>query len=164
MKALVTAIGSILLLNSCVFEVPFESTANIPVNPSLLGLWETAKPKNPKGANRMRVLKHSDNEYLVEYPLGERAMFFRAFAVHLDGTDFIQTQLIGTVDGPVEHGDRKYHLFKITVDGDTMEMSAIKASHLGDDLATPAQMKAAFSARHKDPELFGTPDSFRRTK
>lgn len=165
MKALITAIGSILLLNSCVFEAPFESTASIPVNSELLGLWETPQPDHPEGATyRMRVLQHSDNEYLVEYPLGETAMFFRAFAVHLDGTDFMQAQLIGNVDGPVKPGDRKYHLFKLAVDGDTMEMAAIKANQLGDDLATPAQMKAAFSARHKDPELFGSPDSFRRIK
>lgn len=151
-----------MLLNSCVFESPFETEAKIPVDTALLGRWESIPADPKRAAQRMLVLQHSANEYLVEYPVGEKAMFFRAFAVSLAGAEFIQIQLIGTAAGTVKPGDRKYHLLEVSVDGDALEMRTINPEVLGSDLGDSAQMKAAFIGHKNDPKLFSEPEKFRR--
>ena len=162
MKRLSVILGSLCLLNSCMFDAPFEKEAGLPVDPALLGRWESL-PADPKRASeRMLVLQHSANEYLVEYPVGEKAMFFRAFAVDLAGSRFIQAQWIGTAEGPVKPQDRKCHLLKVDVTGDTLEMRSINPEVLGNNLGDPARMKAAFASHKDDARLFGEPENFRR--
>ena len=144
------------------FDAPFEKEAGLPVDPALLGRWESL-PADPKRASeRMLVLQHSANEYLVEYPVGEKAMFFRAFAVDLAGSRFIQAQWIGNAEGPVKPQDRKYHLLMVKVTGDTLEMRTINPEVLGNNLGDTARMKAAFAAHKDDARLFGEPENFRR--
>jgi hypothetical protein len=164
MKILLTALGSLLLLNSCVFESPFETQAKIPVNPALLGRWESVPGGDGQASERMLVLQHSPNEYAVEYPVGEKAMFFRAFAVELAGGSFIQIQLIGTAEGPVKPEDRKFHLLKVSATADAMEMRTIDPDVLGKDHGDPAQMKAAFNEHKDDPKLFEDPEKFRKIR
>ncbi len=91
-------------------------------------------------------------------------MFFRAYTVTLSGADYLQIQLIGTADGPVKTGDRKYHLLKLNPDQDMLEIGTIKPEMLGKDLADTDRMRAAFAAHKDDPELFDEPMAFRRIK
>jgi hypothetical protein len=164
MKALISAMVSLFVLNSCVFEEPFESKAIVPVDQALVGCWNEV-PKDPAAVpNRMLVLQHSENEYLVQYPVGEKAMFFRAFAVTLAGGSFIQIQLIGAAEGPVKPADRKYHLLKVSVNGDAMEMWTINPDALGKNLGDPARMKAAFIAHKDDAGLFTESGKFRKSQ
>jgi hypothetical protein len=162
MKALLLPVGLMLLLNSCVFESPFEATAKVPVDPALPGCWEEIQSDDKSAANRILVLQHSPNEYLVSYPEGKKAMYFRAFAVDLGRQRCIQIQLIGTADGPVKPEDRKYHLLKAVLTDGELEIRTIKPEMLGKDLRDTASLRAAF-INHKDEEsLFGEPARFRR--
>jgi hypothetical protein len=110
----------------------------------------------------MLVLQHSANEYLVEYPTGKEAMYFRSFAVELSGSKYIQIQLIGTAKGPAKPEDRKYHLLKTSVNGNTITIQTVNPDIIGKNLADPAQMKAAFNEHKDDPKLFNDPQKFRR--
>lgn len=161
MKTLLIATASILLLNSCIFESPFEAAAKIPVDARLLGRWEEITEKAP---NRMLVLQHSANEYLVQYPTNDDGMFFRAYPIDLDGSTFIQVQLIGSAEGPVKVADRKYHLFKITAKDDSLEMRSINPDVLGTKTGDSAALKAAFLKHKNNPKLFDDPGVFKRMK
>ena len=168
MKSLLAAVIPLLLLNSCVFESPFETSAKIPTDEKLLGRWEEVPDKpdaqSDTKPDRMLVLQHSANEYVVEYPVGAKAMFFRAFAVQLEGKPYIQIQLLGTAEGPAKPEDRKYHLLKVAVDGDKVEMRTLDAAVLGKNPGDTAGMKAAFALHKDDPNLFGEVVKFRRVK
>lgn len=164
MKTMLTAVLSVLFLNSCVFDAPFEAEAKFPTDPKLIGRWEEIPDKTDAKANQMLVLQYASNEYLVEYPVGDEAMYFRAYAVELSGGKFIQVQLIGSADKPIDAADRKYHLLKVGVDGDGMEMCTIDPDVLGKGLADSARMKAAFAEHKDDPGLFQAPSKFRRIK
>ena len=164
MKTMLTAIVSLLLLNSCVFESPFESESKSPVDGKLLGRWEEVSDKADDKANKMLVLQHSANEYVVEYPVGAEAMYFRAFAIELSGGKYIQIQLIGSADKPLKAEDRKYHLLKVSAVDDAMEMRTIDPEVLGREGGTTEQLKAAFAAHKDDPKLFAEPARFRRMK
>ena len=164
MKKLLAAVLPLLLLNSCVFEAPFEATAKIPADAGLLGRWVELRDKADGAPDRMLVLQHSANEYVVEYPVGDKAMLFRAYAVELEGTRYIQVQLLGTADGPVKPEDRKYHLLKVTVDGDTLAMRTLNQEVLGKDAKDTAHLKEAFAKHQDDPKLFNDAVKFQRIK
>lgn len=152
-------LGMSFLLASCVFEEPFEPQANIPVDAKLLGCWAEA---DAKGAKRMLVLQHSANEYLVHYPQDEDGMYFRAYAVELEGRNFIQIQLIGTADQPATGKERRYHLFEAKREGESLGLRALNTDLLGKDLKTTAELRKAFAAHKEDPNLFGETTTFKR--
>lgn len=149
------------LLGSCVFDEPFDPQAKIPVDAKLLGRWEEA---DAKGAKRMMVLQHSANEYLVHYPQDEDGMYFRAYAVELEGRNFIQIQLIGSTDQAAAPDERKYHLCEIKLEGDTLGLRTLDADLLGKDkdLSTTADLRKAFAAHKDDPGLFSGSTTFKR--
>lgn len=164
MKTLLLPFGLLLLLNSCVFEAPFAVEAKVPVDRALLGRWEERQTNEKLAVNRMLVLQHSPNEYLVCYPEGEKAMYFRAFAVDLAGQHCIQIQLIGTADGPVTTENRKYHLLKMAMDHDGLEIRTIRPEILGKDVRDTEALRAAFITNKDDADLFGEPVRFSRLK
>jgi len=164
MNKLLAAVIPLLLLNSCVFEAPFEATAKIPTDAKLLGRWEEVREKADGTPDRMLVLQHSANEYVVEYPVDEKAMYFRAYAVELEGTRYVQIQLLGSAEGPVKSEDRKYDLLKVAVDGDTLEMSTINPEVIGKDAKDTAHLRAAFAKHKKDAKLFNETVKFKRIK
>lgn len=164
MKTLLAPLVSLLFLSSCVFEAPFSPTAELPVDGKLPGLWEAVSENEKLAPERMLVLQHSENEYVVGYPLGEKSMAFRAFPVKLEGAEYVQIQLIGTAEGPVKAGDRKFHLLKLKLDGDQMELRTIDPEVIGKDHKTTAELLAAFKKHKDDPKLFQDPQKFRRVK
>jgi hypothetical protein len=164
MKTLSVLALSVFLLNSCVFEFPFENDAKFPVEEGVLGRWEEVKDKTDGAPDRMLVLQNSPNEYVIEYPVGGKAMYFRAFAVELEGAEYMQIQLTGTAEGAAKPADRKYHLLKVRLDGDSLEMRTIRAELLGKDIKDSAGMKAAFKAHKDDADLFAEAVKFSRIK
>jgi hypothetical protein len=162
MKSLIPVLIAAFFVSACVFEAPFAPEAKLPVDGRLLGRWEEVGTSDKQKAGRMLVLQHSDHEYLVEYPVGEKAMFFRAYAVELADERHLQIQLIGTAAGAVKPQDRKYHLVKMALTKDALEIRTIKPEVLGKDLRDTEALKAAFDAHKDDAGLFGDPVMFRR--
>jgi hypothetical protein len=162
MKSLMPVLIAAFFVSACVFEAPFAPEAKLPVDGRLLGRWEEVGTSDKQKAGRMLVLQHSDHEYLVQYPVGEKAMFFRAYAIELAAERQIQIQLIGTADGAVKPEDRKYHLLRMELKDDELEIRTIKPDVLGKDLRDTESLRAAFTAHKNDAELFGDPVMFRR--
>jgi len=128
----------------------------------LLGRWEEIQETPDGSPDRMLVLQNTPNDWVVEYPVGEKAMFFRAFTVELEGAKYVQIQLIGNQENTVKPGDQKYHLLKVSTTADELEMSTVDPEVLGKELGDSARMKAAFAAHKDDPGLFEKPSKFRR--
>ena len=163
MKSIIAVTLALLLLDSCVFEEPFESKALLPADPKLLGRWEEVVERDSGSApNELLVLQHSANEYLVQYPTGAKAMFFRAYAVELSGGRYIQIQLIGTAGGAVKPEDRKFHLLQVAVHGGELELRTIIPDVLGKNLKGAESMREAFALHKNDEALFAAPQRFVR--
>jgi len=161
MKPMFAALLALSLI-SCVFEEPFETAAVIAVDPALTGLWQEVATDTELQSDRLLVLKNSENDYLVQYPVGEKTMFFRAFPIDLEGQRFIQLQLIGTEKGPVEETERRYHLLKARIDGGLLEVRTIDRHVLGEDAVRTQELREAFKRNKHDPKLFEKPVKFRR--
>jgi hypothetical protein len=98
----------------------------------------------------------------VQYPEGEKAMCFRAFAVDLARQRCIQIQLIGTADGSVKPENRKYHMLKVALDKDELEIRTIRRFWAR---IQTERMRSGTLATHKDQaDLFGDPMVFRRNE
>jgi hypothetical protein len=164
MKTLFAAMIAAFLSCSCVFEEPFEPTAKLPVDDSLTGLWEEVLDDAGRVPNRLLVLKHSKNEYVVQYPMGPKAMFFRAYAVELEGSRFMQIQLTGTAEGPVKAADRKYHLLRVEGGSEALSMQVIRPEALGKNLKGTQALREAFAVHRDDAGLFDDPMRFRRVR
>ena len=162
MKSLMPVLLVAFFLGSCVFEAPFEPIAKLPVDDRLTGRWEELDPKGKPAADRMLVLRHSDHEYLVQYPVGDKAMFFRAFAIEVEDVRGIQIQLIGTAEGAVKPEDRKYHLVKVLVKEHEMEVQTIHPEVLGKVRQDTDSLRTALIAHKNDADLFDEPMKFRR--
>lgn len=164
MKILSAAMGVLWLLPSCMFDEPFEMEAAHPVDPHLLGRWESVPEPGDQPAERMLVLEYSPREYVVEYPVGAEAMYFRAFAIELAGGKFIQAQWIGSAKGPLNLESPKYLLLKVSVEGDAMEMATINPKVVGGDPGDSGRLRASFTRHKDDPALFDPPKKFRRIR
>ncbi len=68
----VLVIVTLLFLAGCKYEAPLTKEHTIPVDLSVLGVWEPQTDKDEaSGADeRMMILKYSDTEYLIHYPPG----------------------------------------------------------------------------------------------
>lgn len=163
-KLLAAALLSLSCLTSCVFDVPFVERAEIPVDAALLGHWKGISDSGTDDTNTMLVLQNGENDYMIQFPTGKKAMFFRAFAVDLGGKTYFQTQLLGTAEGPAKVADRKFQLFKLGRDGDSLTLQSLNAKILGKGLTDTAKLKAAFLAHQDDPTLFADSIPFRRGK
>lgn len=153
------------LLVSCVFEEPFFEKPDRPVDPALLGRWQTIPAKAGDAPERLLVLQQSEAEYVIEYPVGEDSMFFRGQLVDLDGGAHVQIQLIGSAEGPVEATERTYHLLRVAIDDGTLSIRSIDTDKLGAEKdATSEALRAAYAAKKDDPGLFGEPMRFERVK
>ena len=91
-----------LLLVGCVYEAPLTKEHKIPVDSAVLGLWEPIpdEGEEPKQDERMMILKYSDTEYLVHYPLGKDGMYYRCYPIKIGDVSCVQLQVIGTEEGP----------------------------------------------------------------
>ena len=70
--------GAVLFLCGCEYEAPLTEKHNAPIDPAVLGLWETLPENSDEEKERMMILKFSSTEYIIHYPVREHAMYFRA--------------------------------------------------------------------------------------
>ncbi len=165
MKKLLAAFAiSLTCLTSCVFDAPFATKAEFPVDEALLGIWQELPSPADRTPNRMLVMKNGANDYVVHYPAGADAMIFRAFKVELGGKRYFQIQSIGSAKGPAKDDERKYNLFLLEHGADSLSIRAINAKLLGNGPMKTEAVKAAFLKRQDDANLFESPVKFERVK
>jgi hypothetical protein len=152
----------IFLLAACEFDVPLTTEHVIPINQAVLGSWELVPEENDSPAS-MKIMEFSDTEYLVHYVENELELFFRAYAINVDGLDAIQLEAIGDEDGPVDknHDDRYMVASYRIVDG-KLETRTLNTELVSKELSDSALLRAAFIEHKENPELFNDPGFFKR--
>jgi hypothetical protein len=154
----------LVLLSGCVYKTPVTTNHTIPANPAVLGMWQ-AVPEPGKDLDtdeRMLVLKYSDTEYMVRYPSGKDAMFFRGYPIKVGNLQCVQIQLIGEKDQPVNDEDRKYQIVAYKLADGVLELRTLNADLVSDRLATSADLLKAIKANVANPDLFKNPGKFKK--
>ena len=161
----ILAIVAFLVIPGCDYLAPLTEEHTIPVDASVLGLWEETprgdKPSSPD--ERILILKYTDTEYLIRYPAGKDGLYFRGYPVKVEGVSCVQIQQIGTADGDIEKEDRKYQVISYTLSNGELEIRTLNTD-LDKNLPDGAALRGAL-LKHKDnKDLFNNPGKFRRVK
>lgn len=162
----VIAAAVVLSFAGCQYLAPLTEEHTITIDPAVIGLWEEVpegdKPSDPNG--RMLILKYSDTEYLVHYPTGKDEMYYRAYPIKVDGIPCVQIQLIGTADGDISKGERKYQVTTYTISKGELEIKTLNTDLVDKDLSDTASIKKAFLNNKDNKDLFTNSGKFRRVK
>jgi hypothetical protein len=161
-------ITATFLLVGCQYESPLTKEHNIAVDPSVLGMWELVPDKDDKVQQdeRLMILKFSDTEYLVHYPVGGNdEAYYRGYLIKIGGLLCIQLQIIGTDDGPLPKDEKKLFIVaSYRLMGDQLEIKILNTDLVDGNLKTTDELRKAF-LKHKDnKELFKNPGVFRKIK
>jgi hypothetical protein len=154
----------LVLLSGCVYKAPVTTNHTIPVNPAVLGMWQAVPEpgKDIDADERMLVLKYSDTEYMVRYPSGKDAMFFRGYPIKVGNLQCVQIQLLGEKDQPVNDEDRKYQVVAYKLADGVLELRTLNADLISDRLATSADLLKAIKANIANSDLFKDPGKFKK--
>ena len=117
-----------LLISGCEYESPLTKEHNIAVDPAVLGLWEAIpdEGKEPDQDERMMILKYSNTEYMIHYPVKDDGIYFRAYPVKIGDVSCVQLQAIGTGDGPPEKDEKSlFHVASYRLTGAELEIKIL---------------------------------------
>lgn len=168
MKSVITfLVVTFLFLAGCEYEAPLTKEHTIPVDLSLLGLWEFIPEEGEESDSdeRMMILKFSDTECLIHYPIGEDGLYLRAYLIKIGNVSCVQLQAIGTADGPPEKDERElYHVVSYVLADGILEVKLLNTDLVDDDLKNSEALREAFLKHQDDKDLFTNPGRFRRVK
>ncbi|CAN5319874.1 hypothetical protein BH23VER1_BH23VER1_31650 [soil metagenome] len=156
------ALSCALLLSNCKFEAPLVAEDSVPIDPKVLGLWELI-PDEGDDPERMMVLPFSRTEYLIHYPIGERAFYFRGYPIEVGGISCVQIRAVGTVEGPLDADETAlYDVVTYQLQGDKLTVRTLNTDVVRQDLADPASLQRAFLENAENPNLFAAPGMFKK--
>lgn len=163
---LAVPLAATLMLTACNFKVPASDRASGPVDPALIGVWESQPDKDSQDAPvRAVIYRWNDQEYFIHYGAGAKdGLYYRAWAVEPAGVRLLQLQCLGNSAGQKVE-ERPYQLAKISLKDDTLEVRLINDGTVGKDHATSAALVKAIEEKKNDPKLFSDePAKFVRVK
>ncbi len=163
-KALFLAAFAFYVFAGCEYENPLTNEHNIPVDPAVLGLWETP-PENGGTAGsseKMLILKYSETEYLVHYPIGDEAFYFRGYPIKIGNISCVQVQLIGDSNGDIKKEERKYQVVSYRLSNYELEIKTLNTDLVDKKLKEINKLRKAFMKNIANKELFQNPVRFKK--
>ncbi|MEC7842111.1 MAG: hypothetical protein VX911_04440 [Candidatus Latescibacterota bacterium] len=163
--ALLHSVLAVLLLAGCQYEFPLSAEHTISIAPAVLGLWEPIadEGKGTKQNERLVILRFSDFEYLIHYPVGKVGLYYRGYPIRIGDIPCVQLQVIGTKDGPPQEDEKKlFHVVSYQLADGKLVIKNLNAELVDDKLKTKAGLVKSFLDHKDDENLFTNPDSFRR--
>ncbi len=158
---------SVFLMFGCIYEIPLVEEHTIPIDQSVLGLWEAIPEKGEKSENpeKMMVLKFSETEYIVHYPIDKDGMYFRAYPIKIGDISCVQIQLIGTGEGSVEKDTKEiYHVISYQLSNNILEIKMLNPDLVDKNLKDIKSLKEAFLKNKDNENLFKDPGKFKKIK
>jgi len=150
-----------LFLAACTYDAPLETGSTIPIDPAVLGTWQAVDPGNDE-PETMVILPFSPHEYLVHYPArSEDGMYFRAYPIKVAGVACVQLELLGTLKGR-ETGRARFQVANYRITDGRLEIRTLNEALVSDELSGTEALRAAFTAKASEAELFTNPGVFTR--
>ncbi len=155
----------VLLFAACTYDAPITEEHTIAIDPAVLGMWEAIPEddEDPGDMERVLVLKFSDTEYLVQHIDGDLVLFFRGYAIEIEGVPAVQLQLIGDNDSPADETEQE--LFNVVsyglLDGELV-VNVLNTDLVSSELKDSKAIREAFVANKDNEELFGDPTTYRK--
>ena len=158
---------TVLLLAGCEYEVPLSEEHVIPVDSSVLGLWEYIPEEGEESddVERMMILEFSDTEALIHYPIGEEGIYFRAYAIKIGEVSCVQLEALGTIEGPIPQDEKqRYHVMTYELADGILEVKLLNTELVDGELKSSEALRKAFLEHQDHQDLFNDPGRFRRVE
>jgi hypothetical protein len=155
------------LLAGCEYESPLTEEHTLPVDQTVLGLWEAFpdEGETPDPDERMMILRYSDTEYLIHYPTGKDVMYFRAYPIKIGNVSCVQLEALGSSDGPIDSGEKgRFHVASYQLKKGELTIKILNSKIVDNKLKGSEALKQAFLKHQDAPDLFTGPETFRRLK
>ncbi len=155
----------ILILAACTYDAPITEEHSIPIDQALLGMWKAlpGDDQDPGDMEQLLVLKFSDTEYQIHHIDGDSAIYFRGYAIEVEGVPAVQLQVLGDDDGPVdETAEERYSVVSYQLVNGELEVSELNTDLVDEDLETSEAIRQAFVAHKDNKDLFTNPMLFRK--
>ena len=150
-------VATTALLVGCQYDYPLVEQSVKPIDKSLLGVWESVPEAGETNApiNRALVLRFSDTEYLIQYPVKEKdSLFFRAYPIEVGGMSCLQVQVLGTEKGPVESSADTYDVVTYRKAGDLLEVDILNPQVVKKEAGSTEVLQQAFQKAQTDSARF----------
>lgn len=164
-------IMSALLLAGCLYESPLIKEHSLAIDTSSLGLWQLIPDEGEEAdpEEKMMILRYSDTEYMVHYPIsGNEVFYYRAYPIKIGNRSYIQIEVIGSEDGPIDpqESDSKeiYHVVSYTLEAGVLTITTLNSNLIDEDLKDSAALMKAFIENQDNKELFNDPGKFRKVE
>jgi hypothetical protein len=155
----------LLFLAGCKYEAPLTEEHSISIDQSVLGLWELVpeKGEQPDQNERMMILKYTETEYLIHYPIGKDGMYFRGYPIKVGGVPCVQIQIIGTAEGNLDKDNKElFQVVSYQLSNSELIIKTLNTNLVDDDLKDSEALKKAFLKHKDDKDLFKDPGKFRK--
>ena len=152
-------------LVGCQYDYPLVEQSVKPIDKSLLGVWESVPETGETNApiNRALVLRFSDTEYLIQYPVKEKdCLFFRAYLIDVGGLSCLQVQVLGTDKGPVEAADDTFDVVSYKPEGAQLDVGVLNPQVVDKNATSTAALVKLFLKGKASPTLFTPHAKFRK--
>ena len=164
----VLLIVTVLFLAGCKYESPLTKEHAIPVDSSVLGLWEPQPDEKEESAadERMMILKYSGTEYLIHYPPGGNdEAYYRGYPIKIGGISCVQLQVIGTEAGmPKREVKDLFHVVSYVLKKGILEIRTLNTDLVDNDLKTTEALVQAFLNHKDNKDLFTNSVRFKQIK
>ncbi len=158
----------VLFFAGCKYDTPLTKEHAIPVDSSVLGLWEPqSDEREESGADeRMMILKYSDTEYLIHYPPGGNdETYYRGYPIKIGGISCVQLQVIGTEDGmPKRDVKDLFHVVSYELKKGILEIRTLNTDLVDNHLKTTEALVQAFLNHKDNKDLFTNSVRFKQIK
>lgn len=163
MKKMMIVSAVCALLAGCDYTVPLVKTADMPIDPAVVGLWQRTGDDNKHEG--LLVLPLNKREYLVVFPAGSKdAMFARGCLWRDGGATLVQLDWFGTGRGDLPEDKRTFQYAAYTVEPDTLSIRLLNPEVVAKDITSHDALVKAITDNRNDPKLFRAEMMFRKQR
>ena len=154
-----------LILAACTYDAPLTEEHTIPIDQALLGVWEEVPEGEEKNnaPDRIAVLRFSESQYLVHNFNGDSGLYFRGYAIEVEGVPAMQLQFLGDDDGPVdETAGERFSVVSYGIVNGVLVVSELNTNLVSSELKDSEAIREAFIAHKDNVDLFTDPTIYRK--
>lgn len=158
-----------LLAVGCEYAVPLVADSEMPVDRSIVGLWQRVarEGESPRQhPEHLLVLPWSQTRYVVGYPAkSPHAMIANAALVDVADIRMAQLEWIGTIEGRLPENDNTFQYATYTLDADDenrLTVRLLNSDVVTRDATSAADLNDAIRRNSDNPDLFRAPMVFTR--
>jgi len=158
---------TVLFVAGCKYYSPLTKEHTISIDSSVLGLWELVplEKEKPDPDERMLILKYSDTEYLIQFPVEKSWMYFRGYPIKIGNVSCVQLECIGFQEGPLPKDAKElFHVVSYVLANGELEVKLLNDDLVSDELKDSEALRTAFLKHQDNKDLFTEPGKYRRTK